>query len=193
MREFTLWESRTQVGTDSDQARLLRAQQGDREALRALVVDHRRRMERLALSLVGEPEAARDIVQEAFVRMLRSLLKLETDWGLRGWLDRVVVNLAVDYLRRAGRHRHQSLETLPEPEDRPRRGEPDGPEGLRERVYKVLERLPTKYRTVLVLRDIEGRGIDEIARLLGRRPGTVRWRLSVARRRFRDHWCREHG
>ncbi len=172
---------------DSDGRLLELAGQGDRSALHELVLRHRRRIERLALVIVGRPEAACDIAQEAFVRMLQALDKLDPERGLKAWLDRVVVNLAVDHLRRRKRRAHLSLPILTEPVQ-PERDDKSDRQALRERVYAALDRMPTKYRTVLVLRDLEGCQVGEIAELLRRRPGTVRWRLSVARRMFRRLW-----
>lgn len=180
-------EARAEVRPETDGELLGRARVGDERALAELVRRHRGRVERLARAVTGEAEAARDIAQEGFLKMLGSLEKLDPEQGLKAWLDRVVVNLAIDHLRRRRRQdakdaglRTETQRAAPEDiEDR---------EELRERVYEVLEGMPTKYRTVLVLRDIEGREMGEIAQMVGRREGTVRWRLSEARRMFRRLW-----
>jgi RNA polymerase sigma-70 factor (ECF subfamily) len=54
----------------------------------------------------------------------------------------------------------------------------------------VLERIPEKYRTVLVLRDLENFSTSEIAAVLNRKEATIRWRLSEARQRFQEIWVR---
>jgi len=58
-------------------------------------------------------------------------------------------------------------------------------------VHEVIERLPTKYRTVLILRDLEGFSCSEIAAIVRRREATVRWRLSRARETFRRLWSQQ--
>ena len=180
-------EGGSDVHPNSDQELLGLAKCGDRSALNELVGRHRARVERLALAVVGEAESARDIAQEGFLRMIGSLGKLDPEKGLKGWLDRVVVNLAIDHLRR--RRRRDGRETLAKIEaTRPEEVDEEERERLRERVYEVLGLMPVKYRTVLVLRDIEGREVEEIAETVGRRAGTVRWRLSVGRRMFRRLW-----
>ena len=64
---------------------------------------------------------------------------------------------------------------------------------LAQEVQFLLGRLPLPYRTVLVLRDLEGFSSAEVAAILGRREATVRWRLAKAREMFREQWEARHG
>ena len=175
----------------SDAELVLRCQQHDPDAFRTLVDRYRRRSWKVAYNLVGNMEVARDISQEAFVRVLRGIAGCDPDRGFRPWFDRVVVNLSIDYLRKHRRTQSVSLEMVVEPS-----ADTDGPHDRSardetcRRVHRVLERLPLKHRTVLVMRDIEGRECAEIAEMLGKSPGTVRWRLSQARRAFKRAWER---
>jgi RNA polymerase sigma-70 factor (ECF subfamily) len=75
---------------------------------------------------------------------------------------------------------------LPDPDPRER-------DELAQEVRHVLERLAVPYRTVLVLRDLEGFSSAEVAAIVGKREATVRWRLARAREMFRDHWERREG
>jgi len=59
-------------------------------------------------------------------------------------------------------------------------------------VQFVLEKIPIAYRTILVLRDLEGFSSAEVAAIVGRREATIRWRLAKARDLFREHWERRH-
>ncbi|REJ87139.1 MAG: RNA polymerase sigma factor, partial [Planctomycetota bacterium] len=61
---------------------------------------------------------------------------------------------------------------------------------LHQEVWQVIEKLPEKYRIVLVLRDLEGFSTSEIAAILNRREATIRWRLAEARNRFQEIWER---
>ena len=170
---------------------VLRCQQHDPEAFRELVERYRRRSWKVAYNLVGNMEVARDLSQEAFVRVLRGITTCDPDRGFRQWFDRVVVNLSIDYLRKHRKMQSVPLTAVPEPATAAR-----GPEELsqrdetRQQVHEVLQRLPLKHRTVLVMRDIEGRDCGDIAAVLGKSPGTVRWRLSQARRAFKRAWER---
>ncbi len=180
-----------QKPVETDRELVLRCQRHDPEAFRGLVERYRRRSWKVAYNLVGNREVARDISQEAFVRVLRGITTCDPNRGFRQWFDRVVVNLSIDYLRKQRRMQSVSLTAVPEPATAAR-----GPDELsvrdetRQRVHKVLQRLPLKHRTVLVMREIEGRDCSEIAAVLGKSPGTVRWRLSQARRAFRRAWER---
>ena len=74
---------------------------------RVLVVRYRRRSWKVAYNLVGNMEVARDISQEAFVRVLRGIGSCDPQRGFKPWFDRVVVNLSIDYLRKhRDTHRH---------------------------------------------------------------------------------------
>jgi len=175
----------------SDAELVVRCQQHDPEAFRLLVERYRRRSWKVAYNLVGNREVARDISQEAFVRVFRAIATCDPDRGFTQWFDRVVVNLSIDYLRRRGRSATVPLEVVVEPP-----APTEGPDADLERhetrrlVRTVLEELPLTHRSVLVMRDIEGMDCVEIAKILGKSPGTVRWRLSRARRAFKRAWLR---
>jgi RNA polymerase sigma-70 factor (ECF subfamily) len=81
---------------------VVRCQGHDPEAFRLLVERYRRRAWKVAYNLVGNMEVARDISQEAFLRVLRGISGFDPSRGFTQWFDRVVVNLAIDYLRKQG-------------------------------------------------------------------------------------------
>jgi len=175
----------------SDAELVIRCQGNDRQAFRLLVERYRRRSWKVAYNLVGNMEVARDVSQEAFIRVLRRISTCDPERGFRQWFDRVVVNLSIDYLRKHRKHVSVPLELVSEPSERSE-GPPERTEReeTRERVHKVLKTLPLKHRTVLSMRDIDGLACDEIAEILGRSPGTVRWRLNRARQAFKRAWER---
>ncbi len=155
---------------------------------------YRRRAWKVAYNLLGNAEVSRDVSQEAFIRVLRSIATCDARRGFRQWFDRVVVNLSIDYLRRHGSVHAVPLDLVSEPaarneapEDASLRNE------TRRRVREVLERLPMKHRVVLTMRDLDGMECDEIAAALGKSPGTVRWRLNQARQAFRRAWDRSQN
>ena len=81
------------------------AQRGDQAAFELLVRRYDRRVLRLALGLVRSEETARDLYQEAFLRIYRSLGRFRHECGLETWIYRVVTNVCLDYLRRAAADR----------------------------------------------------------------------------------------
>ena len=137
----------------------------------ALVSQTENRLYRAALSLLGDPQEAEDAVQDAFVRYLeRAPEELENPGA---WLMRVLVNNCKSRLRLAWRRVGPLPDALPAP-------------AMEEReVLEELFALPPADRAVLHLYYYEGYTTDEIARITGQRPGTVRTRLSRAREKLR--------
>jgi RNA polymerase sigma-70 factor (ECF subfamily) len=179
--------------TLSDAELIVRCQLQDREAFRTLVERYRRRAWKVAYNMVGNAETARDLSQEAFIRVLRAIDTCDPERGFRQWFDRVVVNLAIDHLRKARKMQTVTLEAVAERASR-RRGpaEDSSRQETRARVHETLKDLPPKYGTVLAMRDIEGRDCEEIAKILGKSSGTIRWRLNRAREMFKRHWERRN-
>ena len=166
---------------------LKKAIQGDEEAFTALVEFYQERVYWLAYHILQDAEEAKDIAQEAFLRVYRSLHRFSLEQSFYTWLYQIVVNLCIDHFRRQKRKGTLSLEELPEPEWEclsPSLGE----EELTQKVEKVLARIPPKYRIVLYLRDVEGLTSKEISKIIGASHTTTRWRLHQARQMFRSEW-----
>lgn len=169
------------------------ARQGDDQAFAALVGRYERKLLRVLTRLVHDEELARDLAQETFWRVYQRLDRFDTSRRFGPWLFRVGLNLSLDELRRRSGPpvasidelappRHGSFD-LPDPDPRLR-------EELVQEVRYLLEKLPLLYRTVLVLRDLEGFSSAEVAAIIQKREATVRWRLARAREMFREHWER---
>ncbi len=176
---------------DSDLVR--RALDGDDDAFSAIVARYQKRAFWIAFHLVGRVEDARDVTQEAFLRLHRGLGQYDFARNFSTWFHRILTNLAIDHLRK---HRHAagaaSLEDFAG-------GFADGQETAstlveraerRALVQKVLEDLDPRFRAVLVMRDLHGMASQEIAPILGITHSTVRWRLHRARQMFQGHWER---
>lgn len=138
-----------------------------------LVTQQENRLYRAALAILGDPHEAEDAVQDAFLRFLeRAPVDLENPGA---WLTRVLVNGCKSRLRLAWRRVGPLLEALSAPAP--------GPEEREE--LEELFSLPPEDRAVIHLYYYDGYSTDEIARILGQRPGTVRSRLSRAREKLR--------
>lgn len=182
---------------DSGDARLVeRARDGDDEAFALLVARYERKLIRVLARLVHDHELARDLAQETFWKVYSRLDRFDTSRRFGPWLFRVGVNAGLDQLRRhappstpANDHRaigDYGSEPRPEavdPDPRPR-------VELAQEVRHVLDQIPLAYRTILVLRDLEGFSSAEVAAIVGRQEATVRWRLAKAREQFRLLWER---
>lgn len=171
-----------------------RARHGDHSAFAVLVRRYERKLIRVLARLVRDPELARDLAQETFWRVYNRLDRFDTARRFGPWLFRVGVNLGLDWLRRGRNdpppasidrpHRDGRLSfELPDPDPRIRAE-------LVQEVQFVLSQLPISYRTILVLKDLEGFSSSEVAAIVGRREATVRWRLFKARDKFREIWER---
>lgn len=168
------------------------ARSGDQDAFGTLVQRYERRVLKVIRRFIADPELAEDLRQEAFLRAFDRLDQFDPSRRFGPWLFRLVVNLTYDHLRRIKRRGRWALfsdtrsDRLPDPAAEDPRGERD----LNAEVQTVLEQIPEMYRTVLVLRDLEGFCSSEVAAVLDRSEATIRWRLSEARRLFREAWQR---
>lgn len=171
------------------------ARRGDHEAFAVLVRRYERKLIRVLTRLVREPEQARDLAQETFWRVYTRLDRFDTARRFGPWLFRVGVNLGLDWLRHSKGERSPAISInrtgsggqltldLPDPDPRSRAD-------LAQEVHFILALLPVSYRTILVLRDLEGFTSSEVAAIVGRREATIRWKLAVAREKFRAIWQR---
>jgi RNA polymerase sigma-70 factor, ECF subfamily len=182
---------------DAGDARLVElARSGDDAAFAILVARYERKLIRVLHRLIHDEELARDLAQETFWKVYTRLDRFDTARRFGPWLFRVGVNLGLDQLRRhdgpptssidrPGRAAVKAME-LPDPDPRIR-------QEVAQEVRFVLDRVPLPYRTILVLRDVEGFSSAEVAAIVGRREATIRWRLAKARDMFRVQWERRQG
>jgi RNA polymerase sigma-70 factor (ECF subfamily) len=180
----------------SDAELVRRTLAGQQDPFAALVARYQKRAFWIAFHVLGRVEDARDVTQEAFVRLFRSLDTYDFGRSFYTWFYRIVMNLSIDCLRKLRSSRAGNLEDVLGglPDQRETTG--DAPIELAEQngqVWAVLDRLDTKFRAVLVLRDIHGLSCREIAPILRVTHATARWRLHRGRQMFREHWERLEG
>jgi RNA polymerase sigma-70 factor, ECF subfamily len=175
----------------SDDASLIAATlAGDNAAFGRLVGLYQDRLYNSLLRVVGSAEDAGDIVQDAFVQAFVKLSSFRGSSAFYTWLYRIALNLAMSRARRE--RKVASLDGMKsdwggEPTD----GRPMPEANLEQResvelVHAALAELSDEYRTILVLREIDGCRYDEIAEILDLPVGTVRSRLFRARLQLRD-------
>ncbi|MEJ7628296.1 MAG: RNA polymerase sigma factor SigM [Nocardioidaceae bacterium] len=173
----------------SDDASLLAAHvAGDSDAFAELVQRHRDRLWAVALRTTGDREEAADAVQEALVSAFRRADSFRGDAQVSTWLHRIVVNACLDRLRR---QRARPTDPLPEDEDRlgaladtSARDDPVEASERRTDVLSALAQLSEEQRTALVLVDMEGYSVEEVAAMVGCAPGTVKSRCARGRVRL---------
>ncbi len=170
------------------------ARRGDREAFGTLVRRHQDRAFNLAYQMVRNREDALDISQEAFARAYASLASFKGDASFSTWLHRIVVNLAIDSLRRRERRGATSYDDArgTSQEGEVEHSAPDDPataletKQVRALLARGIAQLPPAQRAVLVLREIEGMSYEDIARTVECNLGTVMSRLFYARRKLQQ-------
>lgn len=148
--------------------------------LGALFDTHHQRLFRLARRLSRGPEDAHDLVQETFLRAARSPRSIpDGHTSEEAWLVRVLINICRDRWRRTSVRQRTA-----DPSDVETIGTSSAERALMARamVRDALQHLAPRRRAILVLYELEGTGIREIAELLGITAVTVRWHLSVGRR-----------
>ncbi len=167
--------------------------QGDLKAFGSLVARYERKAFWIAFHVLGRVEESRDVVQEAFVRVHRSLDRFDFSRNFYTWLYRIVTNLAIDQLRKLRSDRSVQIDGIEVEFEGPDQESPAAAleeREMRDDVRRVLADVPARFRTVLALRDLHGISCREIAPILGLTHATVRWRLHKARQLFRERWER---
>ncbi len=164
---------------------LRRARQGHEPSLNQLLVDHYDRVYAICRRMTGNDADALDAAQEALIAIVRGLDRFDGRSSFSTWAYRVTTNACLDQLRRDRRRPVTSLDHDPPP----RGGPPDLDQGVADRVSldDALARLPTDFRSPVVLRDVIGLDYAEIAEILDIPPGTVRSRIARGRRALAAH------
>jgi RNA polymerase sigma-70 factor (ECF subfamily) len=170
---------------------------GEGSAYEKLVRGYSGRLLAVARRILGNEEDAREALQDAFLSAFRALASFEGKARLSTWLHRIVVNASLAKLRRQQRREKRSIDDLlPKFLSDGHQADPaeDWTEmseialqrqETRALVREAIMQLPETYRTVLLLRDIEGLETEETARLLGVTAGVVKTRLHRARQALR--------
>lgn len=169
------------------------AREGDKAAFAKLVEQYQNRIIAVAYGVAGNRQDAEDIAQDAFIKAYKGINSLHENGAFYGWLVRIAVNTAISHKQSGHPGGLVAMESIAEPAyqgETPesyleRRGE-------EERIQEMLAPLPPDSRAVLVLREIEGLGYEEIANVLDIPVGTVRSRIHYARDRLRQVIAREN-
>lgn len=186
----TSW--RIDVDTDSDNALVRRAREGDFSAFERLFERHRTLVFRFAYQMVPRRDDAEDIVQEAFVRAYQNLERYRDEAKFTTWLLRIVTNLCTDQARMSTRR--QALEqqesgsglawmTVGNTDDPIYNLESDR---KADAIRRALNALPAHHRSAILLRDVEERDYADIAKILGCTVGGAKLRVLRARRALKD-------
>jgi RNA polymerase sigma-70 factor (ECF subfamily) len=183
-----------QAEAEQDRALIEKARSGDEQAFRQLVVRHQRRAFAIAMGLVRDENDAREVVQEAFLRVWRGLHGFHGGSSFFTWLYRIVTNLSIDLMRKPSRREAELDEgrrivdetQIPllsridgaDPTDGVRRAE------IQRRIEAALAQLPPYHRGVILMREVEGMSYEQMAQAMRVSKGTIMSRLFHARQKL---------
>ena len=187
-------------GVELDESELIRAaQKGDQDAFAQLVRIYDQSVLRLAMNLLRSPEDARDIYQEAFLRVHKNLNNFRFDCSFHTWLYRIVTNLCLDQLRKRKVRKEEPtvVATSEGPLDRMETVAEERVDGdpqrnlfsgqLRARIKTVLEQLTPRERMVFELRHYQGMRLKNIGEALGTTEEAAKNCLFRATQKMRAH------
>lgn len=178
------------------------AQQDDMRALQELVQRYQRSVYLTFYQLAPDRTDIADLTQEALLRMCRSIKSIRNPKTFKYWLNRIITNLFYDELRKIPRQLRTV--SMDEPMFTAEDGEPEGtlsrdipdvskhPENLAlnteldQKIHEAIANLPEQFRTIIVLRELQGMSYEEIASLTNSNLGTVKSRLARARLKLQE-------
>jgi RNA polymerase sigma-70 factor, ECF subfamily len=184
---------------EEDRALVERVQAGDKEAFRTLVERHQRRAFSIAMALVRDENDARELVQDAFLRVYKNIGGFQGQSSFFTWLYRIITNLSIDLIRKPGRQVAELDENRAgsESEDGPSKDFPflsriDGADPadvvrrgeIAIRLREALAALPDYHRGVILMREVEGLSYEEMAQAMKVSKGTIMSRLFHARQKL---------
>ncbi len=185
---------------ESDDKLMLRCQEGDASAFDQIVQHHRTTLFNFIYRFINDRESAEELTQEVFIRIYKNIGKFRPELsGFRTWMYRIASNLCKNELR--NRSRHSKIITKSTSANTDEKGDNQieklqdaspGPDiqleqnELREILNSAISYLPEKYRTVIILRDIEDMPYGDIAKIINKPEGTVKSRLNRARHMLKD-------
>ena len=176
-----------------------RAAAGDTAAFEQIMTHSQQKVMAMTWRILGNEADARDASQEVFLRVYKYLGRFKQDQDFFAWLYRITVNVCHDIARKRQQHsdRFMSLGggadegafAVPAEQE-------DAEEALmhsqhRELIARAMATLPDKERASIVLRDIEGLGTDEVARIMNSSSTTVRSQISSARKKIKIY-CEQY-
>lgn len=170
----------------SEQALISQCRNGDKGAFQKLVESYEDRVYALIYNIIYDYEMARDISQEAWLRVYLNIKRFDLTKPFYPWLARIATNLCIDYLRKSKPIPKEPVDYKETKTAKPVEAAEN--EETREYVRRLLQQLPRNYRTALILSEVEGLKSGEIARIVKANPITVRWRVYQAKKMFKELW-----
>jgi RNA polymerase sigma-70 factor (ECF subfamily) len=173
--------------TLTDERLIAAARQGDNQAFKELVRRHEARVAATIIGMLGKCPEAEDVGQETFIRFYKSLKKFRGESSVGTYLTRIAINLSLNELKRRKRRSfmffRKPLEEVYDVAD----GKASNPDiEDKELIHQAIQKLDEKFRSVIVLRLMDGYSTEETAKILNVPVGTVLSRLSRAQKKLKE-------
>lgn len=180
-----------------EDALIRRAAEKDASAFEQLMLLHEKTVYNICYRMTNSPDDALDLSQEVFFKLWRTLPQYQFDAAFTTWLYRLTQNVCLDHLRRQKRRQHRSLTltTAEEPDEREELSVSDPAPLPEEQVVfheqqqilqAAMAQLPVDYREILQLRVVQQLPYEQIAAIMSLPVGTVKSRLSRARKQLKE-------
>ncbi|WP_243158049.1 RNA polymerase sigma factor [Aminipila terrae] len=181
----------------SEEERLLirKAKDGDEGSFETLILSCKGKAYNIALRYVKNENDAMDVLQESFIKIFRHLGKFNEESKFETWVYRIVVNSCYDFLRKyknkydeipIAPNDNQDEKTLEIPDHTPPPEEVILNSEQSTYILECLEKIPIDHKKVIILRDIQGLSYEEISVILECSTGTVKSRISRARKNLKE-------
>jgi RNA polymerase sigma-70 factor (ECF subfamily) len=182
----------------SDNERLLikSSKSGNIQSFEELISIYEKKAYNIAFRIMGNEEDAKDMTQEAFVRIFKAIANFKEQSSFSTWMYRIVTNVCLDEIRKRKNEKVISIDSGLETEDGEIKLElksnTETPEEIYQRkqnkqvIVDAIKELNDEYRSVIVLRDVQGFSYDEIAEILSCSIGTVKSRINRGRNLLKD-------
>jgi len=169
-----------------DELLVLQCQDGDAAAIKSLISRWQPKLTRLAWRLTSDRESAHDIVQDAWMSIVRGLHRLDDPARFRAWAYRIVKNKCADWVRRRVVRRDAAAEARDTVVEAVHDEACDSATAERDALRQALIAMPEEQRAILSLHYLDGMRLSEIAIVFGVPLGTVKSRLHHARNKLKD-------
>ena len=172
----------------SDEILIQQAREGDKGAFKQLVLRYELSVAATVMGMLGRGPEAEEVGQDVFIRFYKSMYQFKGESSLGTYLTRIAINLSLNSLKKRQRRQKLGLErnTQPSYAEMSDKGEQQTRRDINETIQFALKRLKPEYRSVIVLRLIDGYSTQETADLLKIPVGTVLSRLARGQKKMRE-------
>jgi len=170
----------------TDQEIIKRILAGETDLYREIIVKYESQVASVIFGMIGKSSEAQDVGQETFIRFYKNLKNFRGDSGVGTYLTRIAINLSLNEIKKRKRKNTMFVNSENDNMEIPDKSINSEIKEEKDLIYKAIHSLTPKFRSVIVLRLIEGYSTKETAELLKIPVGTVLSRLTRAQRKLKE-------